>query len=81
LSPSEVREGRKTQTAKHRAVVLATTRTKLTGRRRYDLQLRLTYAGRHIVRLHRSLTVTVFAYARDRSNNRGTAIAESRIRR
>jgi subtilisin family serine protease len=77
----QVREGRKTQAARRRAVVLATTRAKLSGGRRHDLRLKLTRAGRRAVRLHRSLTVTVFADAQDRSNNKGTAIAQSRIRR
>jgi hypothetical protein len=43
--------------------------------------LKLTHAGRRVLRLHRSLAVTLFAYAQDRANNKGTAIAETRIRR
>jgi serine protease len=77
----QVRKGKRTQAAKRRAVVLAGTQAKLGGRRRHDLRLRLTRAGRRAFRRQRSLPVTVFAYALDRSNNEGTAIAQSRIRR
>jgi hypothetical protein len=76
-----VREGKRTQAAKRRAVVLAATQTNLSGGRRHDLRLRLTNTGRRAFRRQRSLPMTVFAYALDRSNNKGTAIAQSRIRR
>jgi hypothetical protein len=77
----QVREGKRTQAAKRRAVVLAATQTNLSGGRRHDLRLRLTNTGRRAFRRQRSLPMTVFAYALDRSNNKGTAIAQSRIRR
>jgi hypothetical protein len=43
--------------------------------------VKLTTAGRRVVRSRRSMTVTLLALARDASNNNGTAIKEGRIRR
>jgi hypothetical protein len=34
-----------------------------------------------MIRMHRTLRVTLFAYAQDAAKNNGTAIAEARIRR
>jgi subtilisin family serine protease len=77
----QVRNGRETQAVSRNAIVLATILTKVRGGRSHDLKLKLTKAGRRMLRLHRTLAVTLFAYAQDASKNNGTAIAESRIRR
>ena len=77
----QVRNGRQTQAVSRGAVVLATKRATLLGGRTYELHLQLTKAGRRVVRLHRSLRVTLFARAQDASKNTGTAISEGRIRR
>ena len=77
----QVRNGRETQAVSRSAVVLATTLTKVSAGQSRDLKLKLTKAGKRVVRLHRSLRVTLFAYAQDAAKNNGTAIAESRITR
>ena len=55
--------------------------TKITGGKTMELHLKLTKAGKRVIRLRRSLPVTLFAYAQDAAKNNGTAITESRIRR
>ena len=77
----QVRNGRETQAVSGGAVVLASTRATLRDRRTHELHLKLTKTGRKVMRLHRVLRVTLFAYARDRAGNNGTAIAEARLRR
>ena len=77
----QVRNGRETQAVSREAVVLAATLARVTGGKAHDLRLKLTKAGKRVVRLHRSLPVTIFAYAQDSAKNNGTAISESRIRR
>jgi subtilisin family serine protease len=77
----QVRNGRQTQAVSRGAVVLATKLTTLSGGTTRELHLKLTRAGKRVVRMHRVLPVTVFAYAQDAAKNNGTAIAEGRIRR
>jgi len=77
----QVRNGRETQAVSRGAIVLAKTVTTVKGGRVRELHLRLTRSGRRVVRMHRSLPVTLFASAKDAANNNGTAIAEGRIRR
>ena len=77
----QVRNGRETQAVSRGAVVLATKLTKITGGKTMELHLKLTKAGKRVIRLRRSLPVTLFAYAQDAAKNNGTAITESRIRR
>jgi subtilisin family serine protease len=77
----QVRNGRETQAVSREAIVLATTLAKVKAGKSHDLRLKLTRVGRRIVRLHRTLRVTIFAYAQDAAKNNGTAIAEARIRR
>ena len=77
----QVRNGGARQAHVRRAIVLASTRTTLRGRRTRDLRLRLTRAGRRVVRLHRALPVTLVAKATDAAHNTGTALAEAHIRR
>jgi subtilisin family serine protease len=77
----QVRNGHETQAVSRGAVVLAATVTKLSGGRTHDLRLKLTKAGRRVIRLHRSLPVTLFAHAQDAARNNGTAITEARVRR
>ena len=77
----QVRNGRETQAVSREAIVLAATLAKVRAGKPRDLRLKLTRSGRRVVRLHRSLPVTIFAYAQDAAKNNGTAIAEARIRR
>jgi hypothetical protein len=77
----QVRNGRQTQAVSRGAIVLATKLTKLTGGSTHQLHLKLTKAGKRMIRMHRILRVTLFAYAQDAAKNNGTAIAEARIRR
>ena len=77
----QVRNGRETQAVSRGAVVLATKLTRLRGGRTIQLRLKLTKAGKRVVRAHRVLAVTLFAYAQDAAKNNGTAITESHIRR
>jgi subtilisin family serine protease len=77
----QVRNGRQTQAVARGAVVLATKLTNVKGGKATEVRLKLTKSGRRVIRMHRSLTVTLFAYAQDAAKNNGTAIAESRIRR
>jgi hypothetical protein len=77
----QVRNGRQTQAVSRGAIVLATKLTHLSGARTHELHLKLTKAGRRVVRMHRTLRVTLFAYAQDAAKNNGTAIAEARITR
>jgi subtilisin family serine protease len=77
----QVRNGRQTQAVSRNAIVLATTLKKLPGGETRLLRLKLTRAGKRMIRMHRTLRVTLFAYAQDAAKNNGTAIAEARIRR
>jgi serine protease len=77
----QIRNGRQTQAVSRGAVVLATTLRKLTAGKSHELHLELTKSGKRVIRLHRTLRVTLFAYAQDAAKNNGTAIAEARIRR
>lgn len=77
----QVRNGRQTQAVARGAVVLATTLTKVKGSQTRELRLKLTKSGKRVIRMHRTLRVTLFAYAQDAAKNNGTAIAEARIRR
>jgi subtilisin family serine protease len=75
-----VLSGRETAIAGRNALVLATGAAKLrTGV--HDVKLKLTRAGRRVIRHRRILTATVLADARDGAGNDGTAIAEGKIRR
>jgi subtilisin family serine protease len=77
----QVRNGRQTQAVSRGAIVLAQKLTKVSGGKSHELHLKLTKPGRRVVRMHRTLRVTLFAYAQDAAKNTGTAIAEARIRR
>ena len=77
----QVRNGRETQAVARGAIVLATRLTKLKAGAPRDLRLKLTRPGKRMVRLHRTLRVTLFAYAQDAAKNNGTALAEARIAR
>jgi subtilisin family serine protease len=77
----QVRNGRQTQAVSRSAVVMATKLTKLPGGKTRELRLRLTKAGKRVLRMHRTLRVTLIAYAQDAARNNGSAIAEARIRR
>jgi subtilisin family serine protease len=77
----QVRNGRETQAVSRNAIVLAGALTTVRGGRVRELKLKLTKTGRRVIRLHRSLPVTLIAYAQDAAKNNGTAIAEARIRR
>jgi subtilisin family serine protease len=77
----QVRNGRQTQAVSRNAIVLATTLRKLPGGSTRELRLKLTRAGRRVVRMHRTLRVTLLAYAQDAAKNNGSALAEARIRR
>jgi serine protease len=77
----QVRNGRQTQAVSRGAIVLAKTVRSLPGGRTCEVRLKLTKHGRRVVRVHRSLPVTVFAFASDKAHNNATAIAEGRIRR
>jgi serine protease len=77
----QVRNGRQTQAVSRGAIVLAETLRKIRGGATRELRLKLTKAGRRAIRMHRTLRVTLFAYAQDAAKNNGTAIAEARIRR
>ena len=77
----QVRNGRQTQAVSRGAIVLAKGFRTLSGGKAHDVRLKLTKAGKRVVRLHRSLAVRVFAFAQDAAKNNGTAIAEGRIRR
>jgi len=77
----QIRNGRETQAVSRGAIVLATALTNLTGGQTKQLHLKLTKAGKKVIRLHRTLPVTMFAYAQDAAKNNGTAIAQRRISR
>jgi len=77
----QVRNGRQTQAVSRGAIVLAETLRNLSGGKTYTLRLKLTKAGKRAIRMHRTLRVTLFAYAQDAAKNNGTAITEARIRR
>jgi subtilisin family serine protease len=77
----QVRNGRETQAVSRGAIVLATTLTKVRGGKTVELRLKLTKAGKRVIRAHRRLPVTLFAYAQDAAKNNGTAIAEAHISR
>jgi subtilisin family serine protease len=77
----QVRNGRETQAVSRGAIVLAETLRKVSGGKTRELHLKLTRAGKRAIRMHRTLRVTLFAYAQDAAKNNGTAIAEGRIRR
>jgi subtilisin family serine protease len=77
----QVRNGRQTQAVSRGAVVLATTLRNLSGNKTYVLRLKLTKSGKRVIRMHRTLRVTLFAYAQDAAKNNGTAISEARITR
>jgi subtilisin family serine protease len=77
----QIRNGRQTQAVSRGAIVLATRLTNISGGRTRELRLKLTKAGKRVIRMHRTLRVTLFAYAQDAARNNGTAIAEARITR
>jgi hypothetical protein len=77
----QIRNGRQTQAVSRGAIVLATRLTNISGGTTRELRLKLTKAGKRVIRMHRTLRVTLFAYAQDAAKNRGTAIAEARISR
>jgi subtilisin family serine protease len=77
----QVRNGRQTQAVSRGAIVLATKLTRLSGGKTHELHLKLTRAGKRVVRIHRVMRVTLFGYAQDAAKNNGTAIAEAQIRR
>ncbi|HEX4734346.1 MAG TPA: hypothetical protein VH247_08025, partial [Thermoleophilaceae bacterium] len=77
----QVRNGRQTQAVSRGAIVLAKTMKTVRGGKARDLRLKLTKAGKRVVAMHRTLPVTLFAFAQDAAKNNGTAIAEGRIRR
>ena len=77
----QIRNGRQTQAVSRGAIVLATKLTKLSGGKTHVLHVKLTKAGKRVIRMHRTLRVTLFAYAQDAAKNNGTAISEARIRR
>ncbi|MFL5839972.1 MAG: hypothetical protein ACJ77Z_05925, partial [Thermoleophilaceae bacterium] len=72
--------GRESAIAGRNAVLMAQGVVAL-GSGRHAVKLKLTGAGRRILRHHRSTTVTLLALARDAAGNDGTAISEGRIRR
>jgi subtilisin family serine protease len=76
-----VRNGRQTQAVSRNAIVLAQTLKTLPGGKTIALRLKLTKAGKRVIRMHRTLRVTLFAYAQDAAKNTGTALTEGRIRR
>jgi subtilisin family serine protease len=76
----QIRNGRQTQAVSRGAIVMGQTQRNLPGRRTLELRVKLTKAGRRVIRMHRTLRVTLFAYAQDAAKNNGTAIAEARIR-
>lgn len=77
----QIRNGRQTQAVSRGAIVLAEALRNLSGGSTHELRIKLTRAGRRVIRMHRTLRVTLFAYAQDGAKNNGTAIAEARIRR
>jgi subtilisin family serine protease len=77
----QIRNGRQTQAVSRGAIVMARTVRTLPGGRTIDLRLKLTKAGRRVIRMHRTLRVTLFGRAQDAAKNMGTAIAEARITR
>lgn len=77
----QIRNGRETQAVSRGAIVIASIRKSLRGSRTYELHLKLTRQGRKVMRLHRSLRVTLFAYAHDGAGNNGTAIREGLLHR
>jgi hypothetical protein len=77
----QIRNGRQTQAVSRGAIVMGQTLRKLPGGRTVELHVRLTRAGKRVIRMHRTLRVTLFAYAQDAAKNNGTALAEARIRR
>ena len=77
----QIRNGRQTQAVSRGAIVMAQTVRTLPGGRTVELRLRLTKAGRRVIRMHRTLRVTLIARAQDAAKNTGTAIAEARITR
>jgi subtilisin family serine protease len=77
----QVRNGRETQAVARGAIVLATRTATVKGGPPRDLRLKLTSAGKRVVRMHRTLRVTLFAYAQDAAKNNGTALVEARITR
>jgi subtilisin family serine protease len=77
----QVRNGRQTQAVARGAIVLATRLTTVKGGPPRDVRLKLTRAGKQVVRMHRTLPVTLFAYAQDAAKNNGTALVEARIAR
>lgn len=77
----QVRNGRQTQAVARGAIVMAETLRNVRGGTTRLLRLKLTRAGKRVIRARRSLTVTLFAYAQDAAKNNGTAMAEARIRR
>ena len=54
--------------------------TDLSGGKTYAVKLKLTKAGRRVLRSRRVLTITLIALARDASNNNGTAIKEANLK-
>jgi subtilisin family serine protease len=77
----QIRNGRQTQAVARGAIVMAEKLTQVRGGTTRELRVKLTRAGKRVLRAHRSLRVTLFAYAQDAAKNNGTAIAEARIRR
>jgi subtilisin family serine protease len=73
--------GRETAVAGRNAIVLARGSLKLPSRVTRSVKLKLTKAGRRMLRTRRIVTVTLLGLARDAAGNSGTAIAEGRIRR
>jgi subtilisin family serine protease len=77
----QVRNGRETQAVSRSAVVLAEALTSIKAGKTHELHIKLTKAGKRVLRVRRSLAVTLFAYAQDAAKNNGTAIAQSHITR
>jgi subtilisin family serine protease len=77
----QIRNGRQTQAVSRGAIVLAETLRNMQGGSTRELHLKLTRAGKRAIRMHRTLRVTLFAYAQDAAKNNGTALDEARIRR
>jgi hypothetical protein len=77
----QIRNGRQTQAVSRGAIVMGQTLRKLPGSRTLDIRVKLTRQGKRVIRMHRTLRVTLFAYAQDAAKNNGTAIAEARISR
>jgi subtilisin family serine protease len=77
----KLHSGRQTAVAGRNAIVVAGGTVTLTRGPVQAIKLRLTKAGRRVLAHRSKLTVTLLAVARDAADNRGTAIAEGRIRR